>query len=575
MLEVMTVGKNGVLKGRISPRTMEIIRNMPGRRRYRDGDLWFELTGANLECLKSQLPPDTKWSEDLLIVLANIGNIRTMEADAQADKVRPLPPEAANDFRFKSKPFDHQLRAFLMSRDREAFGYFMEMGTGKSKVLIDVICWLYSHGKIDAALIAAPNGVHRQWINEQLRDHVPDHIEYEATYYESGASQKQKDKINEVYRASGKLRIIAINVEALSHKSGMTFAQNFLSGSRAMFAIDESSRIKSASSIRTKNCLALAKLAKYRRILSGTPVTNGPEDLYSQFLFLHPNILGFNSFYTFRNRYCVTQQIPGAPSGAVRIVSYQNLDELQKRLDGHSFRVLKEDCLDLPQKTFTCREVEFDPEQKKLYLQLRDEFLVQLDSGHILDAPLAVTRLMRLQQILCGHLRVKAEDGDKSPWVPVPTKRLDVLMDCIEEAAGAKTIVWARFEPDIKQIANRLKDAGIGFVEYYGATTQEERIAAIELFRNDPDCTVFLSNPAAGGIGLNLTVSANMIWYSCDFDLEKYLQANDRIHRIGQEKPVTYIHLVTTGSLDQKVYLALKNKKTMADTLLDIRDMLV
>lgn len=567
-LEVSTVGKNGVLKGRFSPRVMDLIRSMPSRRRFKDSHLFFELTAANLEHLKDGLPEGTTWSEDLQILLGNIEFLRKAERDANKTLTSQIPE---TDFRFKRPPFEHQLRAFHLSKDRRAYGYFMEMGTGKSKVLIDCICWLYEHGHIDAALIAAPNGVHRQWINEQLPDHVPDHIEYEAAFYESGASQKVRDKLNKVFNAKGKLRIIAINIEALSHESGMTFATNFLKSCRAMFAIDESSRIKTPSSTRTKNCLKLAKLAEYRRILSGSPVTKGCEDLYPQFLFLDENILGFTSFFTFRNRYCVTQAIPGAPRGAVKIVGYQNMEELQKRLDGHTFRVLKEDCLDLPKKTFVSREVEWEPDQKRLYLQLRDELLVQLDSGRILDAPLAMTRLMRLQQILCGH--VSNEDGNG--WEPIPTKRIDVLLECLEEAAGHKTIVWARFDADIKQISERLKKAGIGFVTYYGATKPDDRTKAIERFRTDPDCTVFLSNPAAGGIGLNLTVACNTIWYSCDFDLEKYLQANDRIHRIGQEKPVTYVHLVTPGSVDLKIYKALQSKKNLADTLLDVRDALM
>lgn len=443
---------------------------------------------------------------------------------------------------------------------------FVSGNTGKTKVGIDNAAYLFANGKIDQILIIAPNGVHTQWITEQLPDHMPDFIEYEATWYESGGTKKVKERLDKVLGTKDKLRIIAQHVESFSYKSGMEFAYNFLLSGRTLVILDESSRIKNPQATRTKNIIKLRDLAPYRRLMSGSPVTKGAEDLYAQFLFLHPDILGFSSFYTFANRYLVMGGWENK-----QIVGYKNMEELQNRIDGHTLRVLKSDCLDLPERTYTNRLVEMTPEQEKLYTQMRDDFLVELENGAILDAPLAITRLLRLQQILCGHLPGETEAS--TGWLQIPTNRTKVYMEVVGEAKDhSKILTWCRFRADAQVVAKSLKEAGIGYVIYAG--TSEQRTEAIRQFREDPDIRVFIANPATAGIGLNLTVSNVTIWYSLSFDLEQYLQANDRNHRIGQKNPVTYVHLETPNTIDTKLIKSLVSKKNIADMILDIRDVL-
>lgn len=547
----------GILTGKISPRVYEACSSCPGRKQWREREFFFETTAANLEHLALHLP-EIEWSEEAKAKLESIRKLRQLEAE------RVIVVEE-DGWSFKTNPYDHQKEAFYLSRDRESFAYFMEMGTGKTHVGINVMAWLHKHKEVDTILILAPNGVHRQWIKEQIPDHFPEEIQHKRDWYESSKSKSVVKRLQEVMDYKG-LRIIAQHIESLSYSSGFDFAESFLkSGKKSLIILDESSRIKSPSSIRTKNVLKLRDLASYRRIMSGTPIANGVEDLYSQFMFLDKNILGYSSFFTFKSRYCVMGGFEQR-----QIVGYRNLPELQRRIDGHAYRKTKEECLTLPEKIFVTREVEFTPEQKVLYEQVKEDFLAELSDGTVVEMPLAIVRMLRLQQILSGHF----PNPETKEIQYVPSNRTTALLEVLEEAGESKVIVWTRFKHDIDMISKALQDAKIGFVTYTGETSQNDRIKAIDDFRNDPSIKVFLGNPSAAGIGLNLTVANVVVWYSMTFNLDEYLQANDRCHRIGQKWPVTYVTLVTPGSLDVKISKALKSKKNIADTVLDVRELL-
>lgn len=561
-------GKNGVLRGQLSPRIYDLVREMPGRRKWQHPDLLFEMTAANIEFLTSRLP-NAELSPEFKARLDEVMAVRQDENKLIEGKAKEIDLSKKKEFPFATDPFDHQFQAFMLSKDSDYFGLFMEMGTGKTKVEIDRLCYAYSIGKIDTLFVAAPNGVHRQWIREQLPEHMWKGIEYAAEYYESGASKKHQNKINEVYNAKDILRIIAINIEALSHKSGVEFGRSFLSSGSSRFTVDESSRIKEMSSARTKNTINLGRIAKQRSIMSGTPISQGVEDLYAQFQFLNPDILGFSSFYTFRNRFCVLQTMEAKGRSFQKITGYKNMAELQQKLDGHTFRVTK-DILNLPERTFVNRYVDLTPEQIAHYTAMKKLMLTQIESGEIVDGALAVTNLMRLQQILTGHL---PSSSDPRGYVEIPSNRVKVLLEVLEEAQG-KVIVWARFRSDVEQISKALEAAGVGYVTYTGKTTADERTEAIEAFRNNPNCRVFIGNPASGGIGLNLTVANTVVWFSMGYSLEEYLQANDRAHRIGQNQKVLYVHLIADGTVDEKVVKSLSAKKALATTVLDIREML-
>lgn len=558
--------KYGRLSGTLRSRLYDISKQLPDRKRWKDNILYFEKTRANMAFIMGQLP-GAELSLEAQEYWDSLNELSQLEKDALEQKTSNAP--AVSHFPFKTKPYEHQIRTFNLAKDRKVFGYFYEMGAGKTKACIDNAAYLYAIGQIDLFVILAPNGVHRQWIKEQLPDHMPDFIEYEAMYYESGmlTTQKGRAEYERVISARDKLRVIAVNIEALSHKSGLEFMQSILPTGRAMLALDESSRIKNHASKRTKNVLSIKNEAEYRRILTGSPVTRGLEDLYCQLAFLDEDILGFTSFYAFRNFFCITQQIPNAPRGAVRITGYQNVEILKKRMEGHTYRVTKEECLDLPEKIFIDTEVDLSEEQLKVYEELKEDFFTALDSG-IVTAPLALTRLLRLQQVIAGYLPVEDPVTGEVTLSEIKSPRPQRVVELVQEAQG-KTIVWIRFNYDVGRIMEALLKAGIKAVVYTGETSMADRDLAIKRFREDPEYAVFIGNPAAAGIGLNLTAANNVIWYTASFDLEQYLQANDRCHRIGQHYPVTVHHLIAPKTVDRKIYHALKSKKNVADLVLE------
>ena len=305
------------------------------------------------------------------------------------------------NYKFKTKPYAHQLKALEMSWNKEVFAYFMEMGTGKSKVLLDNISMLYDKGKINGALIIAPKGVYKNWFDAEIPTHLVNHIDKKVVLWQALINQKQQDKLNTLFKPEVDLHILLMNVEALSTKKGVDFANKFLISHNSLIAVDESTTIKNPSAKRTKNILKLASLSKYRRILTGSPVTKSPLDLYTQCLFLDEYLLDYSSYYAFRTRYAVMRSANFNGRSVQIVVGYRNLDELAEKLKSFSYRVLKDECLDLPDKTFMKRIIQLTPDQKKLYTQMKQMALAEMN-GKMITTSTALTQLMRMQQITCG-----------------------------------------------------------------------------------------------------------------------------------------------------------------------------
>ena len=310
------------------------------------------------------------------------------------------------DYPFKTVPYAHQITALEKSWDKENYAYFMEMGTGKSKVLIDNMSMLYDHGKINGALILAPKGVYRNWQRQEIPTHLPNHIEDFTVAWTPTPNKIEKELLDSILKDPKDLTldIFLMNIEALHTTKGARFAERFLNGHRALVVIDESTTIKNPKAIRTKNALKLSTLAKYRRILTGSPVTRDPIDLFSQCEFLDPAILGHASYYSFKNRYTVQVRTNVGTHTFNKVVGYKNLGELSGLLDSYSYRVLKEDCLDLPEKIYTKRQVDITDEQKKAYREMKEYALTLFEDGSVLSASTVMTQLLRLHQISCGHL---------------------------------------------------------------------------------------------------------------------------------------------------------------------------
>ena len=468
------------------------------------------------------------------------------------------------NYKFKTKPYAHQLTALEKSWNKETYAYFMEMGTGKTKVLIDNIAMLYDKGKIDGALIIAPKGVVKTWYEQELPTHLPDHIENVTVLWQSNITKGQQEKLESLFEIETALHILVMNVEALSTEKGVKFASKFINSHKAMMAIDESTTIKTPTARRTKNIIGIGKHAKYRRIMTGSPITKNPLDLYTQCEFLDPYLLDFASYYAFRNRYAEMKTMHLRGRSIQVVHAFQNLGELSDKVKGFSYRVLKEDCLDLPPKVFIKRHVALTPDQKKVYKQMKDNALAMLNGKVTTTMTTVLTQLMRLHQITCGHFT--ADDGSTQS---VESNRLNELMDILEDIDG-KVIIWANYQMSVGEIIKALvkRYGEESYVHYYGLTAQEDRQDFIRKFQNDPKCRFLVGTPQTGGYGITLTQANTVIYYSNGYDLEKRLQSEDRAHRIGQKKTVTYIDLIAEDTVDEKIVKALRGKINIASEVM-------
>jgi SNF2 family DNA or RNA helicase len=470
------------------------------------------------------------------------------------------------NYKFKTKPYGHQLDALKASWDKEVFAYFMEMGTGKSKVLLDNAAILYDKGEINALLLIAPKGVYKNWFDSEIPTHLVDHIDKKMVLWKtSDKSIKQIKKLNTLFEPGSDLRILIMNVESFSSGNGSEFAYKFLSAHpKSMVAIDEATTIKTPTSNRTKNILKLSNHCKYRRILTGSPVTKSPLDLYSQCAFLDPWLLDHQSFYTFKARYSICKKIQVNGRQIEIVVGYRNLGELSEKIKTFSQRVLKEDCLDLPEKTFVKHYVELTKEQKKVYEQMKKEAIAFLD-GKMQSSATVMTQLMRLHQITCGHFT--ADDGTIKD---LPCSRLGELMDILEKIEG-KTIIWSHYTHDVKRIIAEIKKVygEDSVVDYYGATDTDSRSANIKKFQTDDKCRFFVGTTHTGGYGITLTAGSNMVYFSNGYDLEKRQQSEARIDRIGQTKKMTYIDIMAQDTIDERIVKALRSKVNIANAIMD------
>ena len=468
------------------------------------------------------------------------------------------------EYKFKTEPYAHQLKALGASHNRENYALFMEMGTGKSKVLVDNIAMLYDKGKINAALIVAPKGVYRNWERQEIPIHMPDHIVHNVVTWSPVTTKKQQKENVKLFKHGEQLTIFLMNIEAFSTKKGLDIAQRFLLAHQTLMAIDESTTIKSPTARRTKNVLKLRNYAKYRRILTGSPVTKSPLDLYTQCYFLDPFYLDFSSYYTFRNRYAsMVDRNVGSHSFKL-VTGYVRLDELNDKLNKFSYRVLKEDCLDLPDKVYMKRFVAMTPEQTKLYEEMKKHALAELD-GKMTSAASALAQMVRLHQITCGHLAT--DDGEVTQ---VKNNRIDELLDVIEEVNG-KVIIWAIYRHDIRQIENTLAEKyGKDSVKsFYGDTADSDRQDIVNAFQDrESNLRFFVGNPRTGGYGLTLTASHTVVYYSNSYDLEIRLQSEDRAHRIGQKEKVTYVDLISEKTIDEFIVKNLRAKINLATKVL-------
>lgn len=497
------------------------------------------------------------------------------------------------DYRFKTKPLTHQLEAFTRSRDLEAYGLFMEQGTGKSKVAIDTAAWLKCQDLIDAVLVVCPYSVILTWTEIEFPAHLPDHIAQFSRFvpWRKSLIERYSRNLDGLFpNTELGLRVLVINPQSLIKKDALAFCERFVRTNRTLVIIDESQSIKTPGTQTTKAAYKLGLHASYRRIMTGTPIANNTLDLFTQFNFLDPEILGYGSFYAFRNHFAVMRRVQYGAGGRPHdeVVGFQNEDELKQLIEPYSYRVLKSECLDLPDKVYQVRFVELTPAQRRVYDQMKKEALANVD-GETLDqvreeteqalpeekdatytqtasAVHAAIKLLRLHQIASGWVK---NDAGQVVGVAEPNPKLEALLAIIREelASDQKVIIWANYRHDIETIAAALqaKYGPKSAAKFYGGMGRDEKQAVINGIQDaGSQLRFFVGHPKAGGSGITLTGANVVIYYSNSYNLIDRLQSEDRCHRIGQSQQVTYIDIVAHKTVDAKILQALQSKVDLA-----------
>lgn len=480
------------------------------------------------------------------------------------------------EYQFKTKPFRHQLEAFNETKDIKSYALFWEQGCGKTKISIDQACYLYQEGKIDSVVVIAPNGVHENWMRDELPVHTPDAIRENIIpllWKSSDATTKRSKEYANSVMHSNKFCWLFMSYDAVNTASGSVFLRDFMKKKTSLMILDESHYIKNPSAMRTVNLVKLAPLSKYRRILSGTPVAQGPFDLYSQLVFIENDIWknqGIRNYTVFTktfglwlSRWEVLEK-HGYDPGFNKLISYRNIDRLTKIIAEKSSRVTKESAgLDLPPKVYSKKYFSMEKTQRSMYETLKKEALIELENGLIIDGHTALLRLLRLQQIACGYVGSSNDEGELVLHrINEKNERIKALSEVLENITHA-CIIWCRFVEDINQIMDLLGDKA---VRYDGQITSEEASESKRKFQAG-EAQYFVSNPAKGREGLTLNIAKTVIYYSNGFNLIDRLQSEDRCHRIGQDRSVDYIDIIAEGTVDEKLIEALRNKQEVASNL--------
>lgn len=463
------------------------------------------------------------------------------------------------------EPWAHQAEALERLERKPDYALFMAMRTGKSYVTLNDYGRLEDNGQVVNLMIIAPAAVYEIWAREAQKELSTDLRQRLLTHvWRSSSSVKAQRDRAAFLAVKDRPRMLVMNVEALSSvKDARSMAKAFLKSARTYLAIDESTVIKNPSAKRTRFIIKeLAPLAEVRRILSGLPSPRSPLDIYSQFEFLNPRILGFKSFYAFRARYAQMRRVRFGGREIPLIVGYQNTEELRRKIAPFSFRKRLEDCYDLPPKIYTQRAVMLTAEQRRLYDELKRYATAQLASSDHVSATLVITQILRLHQILCGH----ATD-ERGQVHGVPENRTDALLQCLNEHDG-KAVIWCSYDYDVQRVSQRLiAEFGEGCVARFWGGNRAQRESDESRFLSDPACLFMVATPAAGGRGRTWLVADLVVYFSNTNDLEHRAQSEERAQGVGKTKSVLYVDLIAPGTVDEKMVQALRAKIDMATTI--------
>jgi hypothetical protein len=449
--------------------------------------------------------------------------------------------------KYKTEPYKHQLDALARLERRKAYALFMEQGTGKTKVVLDDCARLYAEGRLDCLVVAAPNGVHKNWVSREIPTHLPDWVEHVAWAWEGLKRKRDQEAYNALYAPGQVLRVLTLNLEALRTQAGYKAAEDLLklTGS-AMFVVDESTRIKNPKAAVTKACIKLGKLARFRRLCNGTEFL--PP--------MHPLVRAI----ALKNRSRATPLVQAKDDEGRPV--FKNLEELRGVTDAWGYRVRKDECLDLPEKIYKRWPVDLGPK----HMTRLATYLAAMKTGATAEPMIVLQKMAAYQRLLHGWVPKQisgAEDHEPMFDRWQDNGRLKALVECVEDHPG-KTIIWAKFKTDIQDIVQALGESRC--VTYYGETKPKDRELAVDLFQHGT-VQFFVGQPGAGGVGLTLHAAETVIYYSNTFRLYDRMQSEDRAHRIGQTKHVVYVDLEVPGTLDTRVIDLLRGKRDVADAV--------
>lgn len=446
-----------------------------------------------------------------------------------------------------------------MQNINKGFGLLFEMGCGKTLTAIAIAGAGYQMGKVERLLIVAPTSVVAVWPKE-----LQEYAKFKYTCKTLLGEKKQRIKqIDDLLKFPFKaLKVAVINYESTWRPEILEKLKEF---DADMVIADESQRIKTYDAAQSKAMHELGDQARYKLILSGTPVQTAAIDIWSQYRFLDKTVFGDN-FFKFRGRYAIM-----GGYGNKKIVGYKDLEGLIKKEHSIAFRVTKDEALDLPEQTFETRKIQFNQKEKNLYERIKKDSYAELDGGGHITATTVLTRLLRLQQLAGGFL---VQDDAQKPQL-VSRAKLDALGDIIEDyiiGSGKKLVIFARFIAEVKaimELADKVLPKELKQVAIYGDIKKEDRGDIVKQFQEDPKTVLFIGQIDTAGTGITLTAADTCVYYSKNFNYATYSQSLSRIHRIGQRNCCTYIDLEIEGTIDELISKALSRKEDMAKTVVD------
>ncbi len=461
----------------------------------------------------------------------------------------------------KTKPFEHQKKAFAISTTLDSSAMLMEMGCGKTLVAIATAGHRYLSRQIKRVLVVCPLSVMQVW-ERQFKEHAD--FPLQVTLLNEGSLQDKAIIVNEIRNAAEPcLQIVVVNYDSMWRGALNKAVEKYVKHD-AMVILDESQRIKNRTTEAAKACIRVGEICRYKMILTGTPVTQSPLDFFSQYKFLDSDIFG-TRYATFEQHYCTKGGFNN-----YEVVGYNNLEELAQKAHSIAFRCTKEECLDLPD---TIDQIEYAilDDSREMYDTMERDFIVSLDNGMNIQAPVVLSQILRLQQITGGFLPLH-DQMDKTKIVgyqQIGHEKLDVLKELLEDI-NKKVVIFCRFKPEMRAIEDIIFNMGKGALTLSGDTPADRRGKICDLFQHDSNVNALIANIQVGGSGIDLYAADTMIFYSMDYSYANYEQAKARIHRMGQKSDhCTYIHLVAKNTIDEDILKAVQDKGDVAELVVD------